>query len=123
MQVYPWAVAPHELETPLQTFKTWRSVSNGPFIFNARPLGDPKQDPCARPFIFFLDRVLDSQTDATLTLYTRFDNTSTVDQPHQAQGESEAKCDKQGFSAASNIERIKIFASKMDPFLWKQVQT
>lgn len=117
VQVYPWVVTPQELETPLQTFKTWRSFSNGPFIFNTRPLGDPKKDPCARPFIFFLERVLDNQTDATVSQYTR------VDQSHQAQGEAEAKCDKRSFSVASGIERVKVFAPKMDPLLWKQVPT
>ncbi|KAJ3700664.1 hypothetical protein LUZ61_004369 [Rhynchospora tenuis] len=110
VQVYPQVLAPHELETPLQTFMTWRSSSNGPFIFNTRPLGDPN-NPCMRPFIFFLDRVLQNETEATVTQYSRSRNAD--DQP-------KAKCSKQGFSVASRINKVRVFAPKMDPLLWKQ---
>ncbi|KAF3336247.1 Beta-1,3-glucosyltransferase [Carex littledalei] len=116
VQVYPSVRPPRELETPLQTFKTWRSSSDGPFIFNTRPLSHPNQDPCARPFIYFFDRVLHDQTDASLTQYTS-DNTST----DHAQGETKAiLCNNKGFSAASRIDRVRVLAPKMDPFLWKQ---
>ena len=113
VQVYPTVRPPHELETPLQTFKTWRTSSDGPFIFNTRPLNHPNQDPCARPFIYFFDRVLRNQTDASLTQYT----TSQA----QAQENAKAMWNNKGFYAASRIDRVRVLAPKMDPFLWKQV--
>ncbi|XP_078174909.1 uncharacterized protein LOC144568428 [Carex rostrata] len=111
VQVYPSVHPPHELERPLQTFKTWRTSSDGPFIFNTRPLNDPNQNPCARPFIYFFDRVLRNQTDASLTQYTS---------KAQAQENAKAMCNNKGFYAASRIDRVRVLAPKMDPFLWKQ---
>lgn len=109
VQVYPSVRPPHELEIPLKTFKTWRTYSDGPFIFNTRPSGDA----CAHPFIYFFDRVLRNHTDASLTQYTA--------SKAQAQGKTKAMCNSKGFYAASRIDRVKVLAPKMDPFLWKQV--
>lgn len=36
VQIYPWLLSAKDLETPLQTFRTWRSWSSGPFTFNTR---------------------------------------------------------------------------------------
>jgi Protein of unknown function, DUF604 len=110
VQVYPWVVSPYELETPLQTFKTWRSFSDGPFIFNTRPVGDA----CAQPSIFFLDGVLQKESDGSITQYTR--RALEVEG-----GAAKAKCEKARFSAGAGIERVRVFAPKMDPVLWKQV--
>ncbi|KAJ3700254.1 hypothetical protein LUZ61_003959 [Rhynchospora tenuis] len=111
VQVYPQELVANELETPLQTFKTWWG-SNGPFIFNTRPFST---DPCLRPFIFLLESVLHNQTDVTLTQYTRNKNADD-----QAQAEGKANCNNRGFSVASRIEKVKVFAPKMDPSLWIQ---
>ena len=54
VQLYPSVVTAEELETPFQTFYTWRSWSTHPFTFNTRPMSE---DPCERPIIYFLDRV------------------------------------------------------------------
>lgn len=51
IQIYPWIMSPHDLQTPLQTFKTWRSGSNGPFTVNTRPVSP---DPCHQPVFLFL---------------------------------------------------------------------
>ncbi|KAJ3700251.1 hypothetical protein LUZ61_003956 [Rhynchospora tenuis] len=111
VQVYPQELVPNELETPLQTFKTWLG-SDGPFTFNTRPFST---DPCARPVIFLLESVLHNQTNVTLTQYTRNKNADD-----QALAEGKANCENRGFSVASRIEKVKVFAPKMDPSLWKQ---
>ncbi|KAJ3700253.1 hypothetical protein LUZ61_003958 [Rhynchospora tenuis] len=111
VQVYPEELVANELETALLTFKSVQN-NDGPFIFNTRPF---PTNPCAGPFIFLLESVLHNQTDVTLTQYTR---NKTADD--QALAEGKANCDKQGFSVASRIEKVKVFATKMDPSLWKQ---
>lgn len=45
-QLYPWLVPAHILDTPLQTFQTWRSRSQGPFTFDTRQV---TSDPCEQP--------------------------------------------------------------------------
>lgn len=110
VQVYPWAVAPHELEVPLQTFKTWRTWANGPFVFNTRPLFGP-DNPCYRPAIFFLSRVRNETGRATVSEYSR----------HHPKSEKE--CDKASFRAASTVHTVKVFAPKMSQNEWKRVST
>ncbi|KAF2593828.1 hypothetical protein F2Q70_00043135 [Brassica cretica] len=39
IQIYTYFLTAKELATPLLTFKTWRSSSDGPFMFKTRPLG------------------------------------------------------------------------------------
>jgi Protein of unknown function, DUF604 len=109
VQVYPRMVTPQELEMPLQTFKTWGTLSDGPFTFNTRSIGEP----CLRPFIFVLDRVLQNMTWTTITQYARLDEGDTI----------KGKCNNESLSltVASRIERVRVFAPKMDPLLWKQV--
>lgn len=107
VQVYPWAVAPHELEVPLQTFKTWRTWANGPFVFNTRPLFGP-DNPCYRPAIFFLSRVRNETGRATVSEYSR----------HHPKSEKE--CDKASFRAASTVHTVKVFAPKMSQNEWKR---
>lgn len=106
VQVYPWALAPHQLEVPLQTFKTWRTRANGPFVFNTRPLSP--DNACFRPFMFFLSRVRNETGRATLTEYSR----------HTAQ--SEKQCDQASFRAASAVHTVRVFAPKMSPNDWKR---
>ncbi|KAL6655986.1 hypothetical protein ACP70R_006812 [Stipagrostis hirtigluma subsp. patula] len=108
-QLYPWAVAPHELETPLQTFRTWRSRANGPFVFNTRPVS-PDDDACARPAVFFLSDVRNATggaAAATVTEYAR----------HAVRPE---ECDKPGFRAASAVHTVRVVAPKMSPSDWKR---
>lgn len=108
VQVYPWALAPHELEVPLQTFKTWRTSANGPFVFNTRPLSP--DNACFRPVMFFLSRVRNETGRATLTEYSR----------HTPQ--SEKQCDQASFRAASTVRTVRVFAPKMSPNDWKRVR-
>lgn len=107
VQLYPWVLAPKDLEIPLQTFRTWRSFSDGPFTFNTRPL---KPDPCEQPLMFFLGRVQESEGSvATMTEYSR--------------NESEAAgwpCDRPGFNAALKVEAVMVFAPRMDPTAWSR---
>ena len=107
VQLYPWAVAPHELEVPLQTFKTWRSWANGPFVFNTRPLVST-DTPCYRPAMFFLSRVRNETSRGTVSEYSR----------HAAKSEKE--CDQASFRAASTVHTVKVFAPKMNQNEWKR---
>uniref|UniRef100_A0ACD5X120 Uncharacterized protein n=1 Tax=Avena sativa TaxID=4498 RepID=A0ACD5X120_AVESA len=107
VQVYPWAVAPHELEVPLQTFKTWRSWANGPFVFNTRPLMGPDR-PCSRPAMFFLSRVRNDTGRGTVSEYGRH------------AGKSEKDCDQASFRAASTVHTVRVFAPKMSQNAWKR---
>ncbi|KAE8683100.1 Beta-1,3-N-acetylglucosaminyltransferase lunatic fringe, putative isoform 1 [Hibiscus syriacus] len=66
IQIYPKPVAAFDLHTPLQTFKTWRSWSDGPFTFNTRIM---PVDPCEQPVIYFLDRVEEVGSTGTRTRY------------------------------------------------------
>lgn len=108
VQLYPWAVAPHELEVPLQTFKTWRSWANGPFVFNTRPLMGP-DTPCWRPAMFFLSRVRNGTAGGTVSEYAR-----------RREGKSEKECNKASFRAASTVHTVKVFAPKMSQNEWRR---
>ncbi|KAL6649652.1 hypothetical protein ACP70R_013876 [Stipagrostis hirtigluma subsp. patula] len=107
-QVYPWAVAPHDLEVPLQTFRTWRSWADGPFVFNTRPMRP--DDACARPAVFFLSRARnDTGGRATVTEYAR----------HAAR-RPEKECDKASFRAASTVHTVRVYAPRMSESDWKR---
>ncbi|CAM0872472.1 unnamed protein product [Alopecurus aequalis] len=108
VQLYPWAVAPHELEVPLQTFKTWRSWANGPFVFNTRPLMGTN-NPCYRPAMFFLSRIRNGTGGGgSVSEYAR----------HAVK--SEMECDRASFHAASTVHTVKVFAPKMSQNAWKR---
>ncbi|KAL6907498.1 hypothetical protein ACP4OV_002537 [Aristida adscensionis] len=109
VQVYPWAVPAVELEVPLQTFKTWRGRPNGPFVFNTRPLSPGGV--CAGPVFFFLSRLRNETGGggATVTEYTR-----RAVRPGK-------ECDEPGFRAASTVQSVRVFASKMSPSDWERV--
>ncbi|KAK8626392.1 hypothetical protein V6N13_134038 [Hibiscus sabdariffa] len=66
IQIYPWPVTAAELNIPLQTFKTWKTKSNGPFTFNTRLM---PADPCERPVMYFLDQVEEVGSIGTRTSY------------------------------------------------------
>uniref|UniRef100_A0A0E0NT14 Uncharacterized protein n=1 Tax=Oryza rufipogon TaxID=4529 RepID=A0A0E0NT14_ORYRU len=112
VQLYPWAVAPHELEVPLRTFKTWRSWADGPFVFNTRPLS--RDDACAQRAVFFLSAARNDTSSrgrgrsrATMTEYTR-----RVAKP------GAKECDRPSFLAASTVHTVRVFAPKMSPNEW-----
>ncbi|KAK3147690.1 hypothetical protein QOZ80_3BG0285610 [Eleusine coracana subsp. coracana] len=105
VQLYPWAVAPHELEVPLQTFRTWRSWADGPFVFNTRKMSP--DDACARPAMFFLSRVRNETARSAVTEYARHDATPAG-----------KVCDKASFRAASTVHTVKVFAPKMSESDW-----
>jgi len=107
-QLYPWAVAPHDLEVPLRTFRTWRSWADGPFVFNTRPLSP--RDACARPAIFFLSAARNG-TASTVTEYAR----------HDAAPPSEKECDRASFRAASTVHTVRVIAPRMSEGDWRRV--
>lgn len=101
IQIYTTLLIAADLQMPLQTFRTWRSSSNGPFIFNTRPMSSV---PCQRPAMFFLDQVTKVGRSGSITIYKRIEGKET--------------CKK---TCISNVEvqRIKVSALKLDPEYWK----
>lgn len=115
VQLYPWAVAPHDLEVPLQTFRTWRSWADGPFVFNTRPLSPPTTggDPCARPAMFFLTAARnETAARATVTEYARHDANTPG---------KKKECDRASFRAASTVHTVRVVAPTMSESDWRRV--
>ncbi|KAA8539489.1 hypothetical protein F0562_026181 [Nyssa sinensis] len=104
-QLYPWLLTAKELETPLQTFRTWRSWKDGPFTFNTRRMS---ADPCEQPVVYFLDRVEEVGEGETLSSYKRY-----VFEP-------EKKCERAEYASAMAVQKIIVSAFKMHPNEWKK---
>lgn len=107
VQIYPSLLTPVELEMPLQTFKTWRSFSNGPFTFNTRPVSP---DPCEQPVRFYLDWIEEDGKGGTTTTY----NKKFSDKPSE-------QCKKSYYAPAMAIKKIVVSALKTDNQQQKKV--
>ncbi|CAN6471658.1 unnamed protein product [Victoria cruziana] len=105
-QIYPSLVPPHVMEKTLGTFQTWRSRKDGPFTFNTRPMPD---EPCARPVIFFLDRVENVSSKATITMYRRH-----VPPP-------EMVCKDGGYPSLA-LQNVRVSSPKLPASVWTQVR-
>lgn len=97
-QLYPSLIPPGVLGTPLQTFRTWRSFQDGPFVFNTRPL---RPDPCDQPIFYFLDQVDEVGDGNTITTYKRVEN--------------EKECNQTAYNSAMSVEMITVSSLKTDP--------
>ncbi|GMH15367.1 hypothetical protein Nepgr_017208 [Nepenthes gracilis] len=102
VQLYPSLLSAPELVLPLQTFRTFHSRTDGPFMFNTRPW---KSDPCERPVIYFLDQI-EVGEGMTWTSYKR------------AAAELGGKCNQPAYNEAMDVERITVFALKMGSEEW-----
>ncbi|GMY08457.1 hypothetical protein FCV25MIE_03696 [Fagus crenata] len=105
IQLYTTLLPAKDLETPLLTFKTWRSWKDGPFTFNTRPMSS---DPCGQPVTYFLDKVQKVGKCGTLTTYKRF------------VGKQGKSCGKAEYGRAMAVKRIIVSSMKMDPEYWKK---
>ena len=107
LQIYPFMLAAKDLQTPMQTFKTWRSWSNGPFTFNTRPVST---DLCQHPIVYFLDRVEEVGESGTRTSY-------------EMHVSKEKKCDTEVYKhAMAAVQRVVVSSLKMDRDHWKKVE-
>ncbi|CAL9220402.1 unnamed protein product [Arabidopsis halleri] len=104
IQIYTYFLTATELNTPLQTFKTWRSSSDGPFVFNTRPL---KPDPCERPVIYFMDGAEDVRGSGTKTWYSIADK-------------NYGHCEKSEHTRLTKVKRILVTSMKTDPEYWNK---
>ena len=104
IQIYTKLLIAADLQMPLQTFQTWRSSMNGPFIFNTRPMSS---DPCQQPTMFFLDQATKVGKSGSITIYKRHEG-------------KEAKCNREGTNN-EEVQRIRVSALKLDPEYWKNV--
>ncbi|GAB4831836.1 hypothetical protein Ancab_005850 [Ancistrocladus abbreviatus] len=102
-QLYTSLVSARVLETPLQTFRTWRSWSEGPFVFNTRPL---EPDACEQPIVYYLDQVEEAGGNKTLTTYKR-----VATEPGK-------KCDRSAYKYVLDIQTITVSALKMGHAEW-----
>ncbi|CAA7058209.1 unnamed protein product [Microthlaspi erraticum] len=104
IQIYTYFLSATELATPLQTFKTWRSWSNGSFTFNTRPLSP---DPCERPVVYFMDGAEALREGMTKTWYSLGDK-------------KYGHCEKSEHSKVTEVKRILVTSMKIDPEYWKR---
>ncbi|KAM1612725.1 hypothetical protein ACFX15_001313 [Malus domestica] len=102
IQLYPSLIGAMDLQMPLQTFKTWRSWSNGPFTFNTRPVSS---DPCQQHIIYFLEQVAVGKS-GIVTIYKRF----VANEGNQ--------CKQKEYAHAMAVQRIEVSSEKMDPHYW-----
>ncbi|KAG6760187.1 hypothetical protein POTOM_036690 [Populus tomentosa] len=105
VQLYPLLLPAMDLQTPEQTFKTWRSWSNGPFTFNTRPV---EPDPCKRPVVFMLEQANEGRVNGSLTSYKRI-----VHAPGKT-------CKTTQYAQAMSVQRILVSSLKMEPDYWKK---
>ncbi|KAK8466509.1 hypothetical protein PHAVU_008G117500 [Phaseolus vulgaris] len=105
VEIYPTLRRAKELETAFRTFRTWRSWSDGPFIFNTRPVGS---DPCEKPVLFMLDRVLNVGEDKTRSIYRRHEDTvGNV-------------CKRDEYAQALDVQYVNVLAPRFMPDEWKK---
>ncbi|KGN45740.2 uncharacterized protein LOC105435737 [Cucumis sativus] len=103
VQIYPFMVTATDMQIPFQTFKTWRSSSDGPFDFNTRPVSS---DPCWRPVVYFLKQVQEVDTRGTKTTYERF----VV--------KEEKECERNDYARVMAVKQVTVSSMKMDNQLW-----
>ncbi|KAL3839490.1 hypothetical protein ACJIZ3_024081 [Penstemon smallii] len=104
-QLYPYLVTGKDLNTPFQTFLTWRSWSQEPFAFNTRVMS---LDPCERPIIYYFDGVKEVGNETTLTSYKRPKNRQMK------------QCDRRTYGAAYSMKGFNVSAPIFDPQIWKK---
>ncbi|XP_031103874.1 uncharacterized protein LOC116007353 [Ipomoea triloba] len=104
IQLYPLLVGAKELETPLQTFLTWKSWSEEPFTFNTRTL---KMESCERPIIYYVDRVHHAGKGFTVSTYKK-----PIDYKKQ--------CDKKEYVLASLVKSFNVSAQLLSSEIWKK---
>ncbi|CAA0809439.1 Protein of unknown function (DUF604 [Striga hermonthica] len=104
VQIYPEKLTAKELQTPLLTFRTWRTWQDGPFTFNTRPMNS---DHCRNPIVLYLDLSGEGLVNDTVTAYSKSVEETTRD------------CGKH-YSRAVAVENVVVLAPKMDPREWNQ---
>ncbi|KAJ9175754.1 hypothetical protein P3X46_014277 [Hevea brasiliensis] len=107
VQLYPFLLPAKDLQTPLQTFKTWRSWSEGPFTFNTQPM---KSDPCELPVVFMLEQAEEVGQSGSMTSYQRLEP------------RPERKCNRTDYAEAMSLQGIIVSALKLDPEYWTKDQ-
>jgi len=106
VQLYTLLLPAKDLQTPVRTFKTWRSWSDGPFTFNTRPT---EADHCKQPVVFMLEQAKEVGINGSLTSYTRI-----VQKPGKT-------CNTASYAQAMSVQRILVSSLKVGPDYWKKV--
>lgn len=107
VQIYMSLLTAKALQTPLLTFKTWRSWSDGPFMFNTRSMSS---DPCGQPITYFLDKVQEVGRSGTLTTYKKF------------VAKKRSSCGTADYARAMAVQSVNVTSLKMDTDHWKKVK-
>ncbi|XP_062092633.1 uncharacterized protein LOC133798384 [Humulus lupulus] len=105
LQIYPFMLAAMELQTPMQTFKTWRSWSNGPYTFNTRPVSN---DPCQQPLVYFLERVEEVGESGTRSSFV------------MSVSKEAKKCGREAYKHVMAVPRVVVSSMKMDRDYWNK---
>ncbi|CAJ1800476.1 unnamed protein product [Sphenostylis stenocarpa] len=105
VEIYPSLRTVKELEMAFQTFRTWRSWSDGPFTFNTRPVSS---DPCEKPVVYMLDRVLNVGGNKTRSIYRRHrDSSGNV-------------CAREDYVRVSVVQYVDVYAPHLISEAWKK---
>ncbi|KAK7292925.1 hypothetical protein RJT34_15783 [Clitoria ternatea] len=105
VQLYSSLVTAKELETAFGTFDTWRSSSDGPFVFNTRSVSN---DPCQRPLLYFLDRVDTAGLGQTRSSYMKHVDALGKD------------CGRVDLVGVMEVQLVNVSAPYFTPDLWKK---
>ncbi|CAK7325737.1 unnamed protein product [Dovyalis caffra] len=105
VELYPLLLPAKDLQTPVQTFKTWRSWSDGPFTFNTRQM---EPDHCKQPIVFMLERAEEVGINGSFSSYER-----TVHKPDKT-------CNSTSYARAMSVQRILVSSLKLGPDYWRK---
>ncbi|KAK0593031.1 hypothetical protein LWI29_029548 [Acer saccharum] len=103
IQIYPLLLSANNLTMLLQTFKTWWSWSDRPFVFNTRHVSN---NLCQHPIVYFLDQAKKVGRIGTRTIYSQF-------------GPKFGKvCYRPEYIKAMAVKKIVVSSLKMDLEYW-----
>ncbi|XP_028776193.1 uncharacterized protein LOC114732958 [Neltuma alba] len=108
-QIYPTLWTAKDLQTRFRTFRTWGTLSDGPFMFSTRPMGP---DPCDKPIVYFLEKVKRMGNGAwSFSSYKK-----------HREGEDARNCTRLSITPVE-VDRVRVAALKLDPKYWKKETT
>ncbi|CAM8954919.1 unnamed protein product [Rhodiola kirilowii] len=108
VQLWPKVVHVHDALHAMQTFRTWRSWGEGPFVFDSRKVSP---DTCEQPVVYYMDHV-EKRKGESFSLYKMED---------KVEGQSWGSgCERPEYLLARNVSNIAVVAAKMDLADWQK---
>ncbi|CAN1135147.1 hypothetical protein LINPERHAP2_LOCUS8691 [Linum perenne] len=115
VQLYPSLVTAKRLDATIQTFKTWRTWKESPFMFNTRPVKG--QNPGDVPVLYFLDQVRSRDNNNV----GRFPETLTTYKKHVAGFGDEKVYNRSEYRGITAVQTVHVTSYTMDPKSWTLV--